>query len=250
MRTAFPASDTRPAGKAMSYGNAFGLISELYNGQLTDHESSAHIVLTIRADAENEVCIQGKSLARPWWGKLLSLCYEECSPTSANFFLKHRHIPFLDYEKGWSTGSSRPEEFSRFYSYLRVLKETEIQIAELSEDALEEESEGQSPLFSDSRLGLLSFLYRVSALDLVPVNSNLVPGLALTYGGNIRAEWRSSSDNKLVLEFLSSADLKFVFFYPDSHDPATVSRVSGNGSVLGFLDDYPRALEFLRSLSD
>ncbi len=111
----------------------------------------------------------------------------------------------------------------------------------LSEVALEEE--GQEPLSGESYLGLVSFLNGICDLNLVPV-------LGLTYEGNIRAEWRSSSNERLALEFLDSFKLKFVFFYLDSYNPIKVLRTSGNGSVLSFLEDNPRALEFLRELSD
>lgn len=111
----------------------------------------------------------------------------------------------------------------------------------LSEIALEEE--GQESLSNDSYLGLVNFLNRIYDLSLIPV-------LGLTYEGNIRAHWRFSSDERLALEFLDSFDLKFVFFYPDSYDPTKVLRISGSGSVLSFLEDYPRAWEFLRRLAD
>lgn len=87
---------------------------------------------------------------------------------------------------------------------------------------------------------------RVAAL--IPLNPELLPGLALTYEGEVVAEWRRSSDEKLVLEFLNLEDLKFMFFYPDSTDPARIRRISGSGSVESFLCEYPRALDFLRSL--
>ena len=78
-------------------------------------------------------------------------------------------------------------------------------IEELREAALEEESEGlgQLPLSDDSYRGLINFLKRVSDSGI-----EAVPGLALTYEGNIVAEWESSPDEVLSLEFLDSSSLK------------------------------------------
>ena len=111
----------------------------------------------------------------------------------------------------------------------------------LSKVALEEEE--QEPLSNDSYLGLVNFLNRIYDLSLIPV-------LVLTYEGNIVAEWRRSPDEKLVLQFLDSFNLKFVFFYPDSYDPTKILRISGNGSALSFFEDHPRTLRFLREFSD
>lgn len=130
--------------------------------------------------------------------------------------------------------------------YSEILDGIESQVKELSQDALEEEAEGQLPLSEPSRLGLVAFMDRVAAIP--PLNSELLPGLALTYEGEIVAEWRRSSDEKLVLAFLNLEDLKFMFFYPDSVDPARIRRISGSGSVESFLYEYPKALDFLRSL--
>lgn len=130
--------------------------------------------------------------------------------------------------------------------YSEILDGIESQVKELSQDALEEEAEGQLPLSEPSRLGLVAFMDRVAAI--LPLNSELLPGLALTYEGEIVAEGRRSSDEKLVLEFLNLEDLKFMFFYPDSVDPARIRRISGSGSVESFLYEYPKALDFLRSL--
>ena len=130
--------------------------------------------------------------------------------------------------------------------YSEILGGIESQVKELSQDALEEAAEGQLSLSEPSRLGLVAFMDRVAAL--IPLNSELLPGVALTHEGEIVAEWRRSSDEKLVLEFLNLEDLKFIFFYPDSADPARIRRISGSGSVESFLYEYPRALDFLRSL--
>lgn len=130
--------------------------------------------------------------------------------------------------------------------YSEILGGIESQVKELSQDALEEAAEGQLSLSEPSRLGLVAFMDRVAAL--IPLNSELLPGVALTHEGEIVAEWRRSSDEKLVLEFPNLEDLKFMFFYPDSADPARIRRISGSGSVESFLYEYPRALDFLRSL--
>ena len=118
-------------------------------------------------------------------------------------------------------------------------------IEELREAAIEEESEGlgQLPLSNDSYRGLINFLKRVSDSGI-----EAVPGLALTYEGNIVAEWESSPDEVLSLEFLDSSSLKFVFFYQCSDLADKILRISGSGSVSGFLDGNPNALKFLRSV--
>ena len=115
-------------------------------------------------------------------------------------------------------------------------------IEELREAALEEKSEGQLPLSNDSYRGLARFLNK-----LVDIGMYLVPELDLTYEGTIRAEWESSDEEFLILEFVDFCRLKFVFFYPDSPSSKTLG-ISGDGSVSDFLDHHPRAMEFLRSL--
>ena len=122
-----------------------------------------------------------------------------------------------------------------------ILEKIYPRISHLSEVAREEKE--QEPLSNDSYLGLVSFLNGICYVDFIPV-------LGLTYEGNIRAHWRSSRDERLALEFVDSSNLKFVFFYADSYDPTKIMRISGNGSVLNFLEDYPRAREFLRELGD
>lgn len=134
-------------------------------------------------------------------------------------------------------------EIKESFSKAGILKKIEPRIGELRKLALEEASDGQLPLSNDSRRGLIGFLDKIVGLGL-----DMVPGLVLTYEGNIRAEWRSSPDERLALEFTDSTHLKFVFFYPDPRSPDKTLRISGSGSVKGFLDDQPRALQFLRSL--
>ena len=134
-------------------------------------------------------------------------------------------------------------EIKESFSKAGILKKIEPRIEELRKLALEEASDGQLPLSNDSRRGLIGFLDKIVGLGL-----DMVPGLVLTYEGTIRAEWHSSPDERLALEFTDSTHLKFVFFYPDPRSPAKTLRISGSGSVKGFLDDQPRALQFLRSL--
>lgn len=145
-------------------------------------------------------------------------------------------------ESPYSRGVFFPEIRERF-SKASILKKIEPRIEELRKIALEEASDGQLPLSNDSRRGLIGFLDKIVGLGL-----DMVPGLVLTYEGNIRAEWHSSPDERLALEFTDSTHLKFVFFYPDPCFPDRILRISGSGSVKGFLDDQPRALQFLRSL--
>ena len=96
------------------------------------------------------------------------------------------------------------------------------------------------PLSGDSRRGLLNFLKRVSDSGI-----EAVPELDLTYSGNIRAEWGSSDDEFLILEFVDFFRLKFVFFHPDPLSSRTL-RISGDDLVSDFLDRHPKAMEFLR----
>ena len=124
----------------------------------------------------------------------------------------------------------------------KILDGINPRIEELSKFALREEGEGQMPLSEDSRRGLLNFLKRVSDSGI-----EAVPELDLTYSGNIRAEWGSSDDEFLILEFADFSRLKFVFFHPDPLSSRTL-RISGDGSVSDFLDHHPKAMEFLRGL--
>ena len=126
----------------------------------------------------------------------------------------------------------------------KILDGINPRIEELSKLALQEEGEGQMPLSEDSRRGLLNFLKRVSDSGI-----EAVPELALTYGGNIVAEWESSPDEVLSLEFLDSSSLKFVFFYQCSDLADKILRISGSGSVSGFLEDHRRALKFLEGIN-
>lgn len=126
----------------------------------------------------------------------------------------------------------------------KILDGINPQIEELSKFALQEEGEGQMPLSEDSRHGLLNFLKQVSDSGI-----EAVPGLALTYEGNIVAEWESSPDEVLSLEFLDSSSLKFVFFYQCSDLADKILRISGSGSVAGFLEDHRRALKFLEGIN-
>ena len=130
-----------------------------------------------------------------------------------------------------------------------ILNIIKPRVMELSEAALEEGSEGQLPLSDVSYLGLVNFLNQIVDPDLNLLPLKLIPGLVLTYEGNIIAEWQLSLDEILTLEFIDSSCLEFVFFCCDSYTPTRVARISGSGSVLGFLNDYPKALEFLRRIS-
>ncbi len=143
--------------------------------------------------------------------------------------------------------ASSPEKFPGIKNcrYMKeLLDRLEPRIEELFHAALEEEPEGQLPLSERSLRGLYGFLNEMVDRDLC-----LVPSLVLTYEGEIRAEWRSSPDHRLALEFISSTDLEFVFFYPKPSFPEKTLRTSGGGSVTDFLDDQPKALELLRSLN-
>ena len=143
--------------------------------------------------------------------------------------------------------ATSPEKFpgiKNCRSMKELLNRLEPRIEELSHAALEEEPEGQLPLSERSLRGLYGFLNEMVDRDLY-----LVPSLVLTYEGEIRAEWRSSPDHRLALEFVNSTDLEFVFFYPKPSFPEKTLRTSGSGSVTDFLDDQPEALELLRSLN-
>ena len=143
-------------------------------------------------------------------------------------------------------GHARPGRSPGLKDYLpaaEILNKIKPRIEELSRLALEEGLEGQSRLSSDSYDGLVRFLNKIAALGL-----NLIPGLTLTYEGNLKAKWHSSPDERLALEFVSPDLLKFLFFRPDPLSPDKTHRISGSWSVENFLDSHPRALEFLRDL--
>ena len=123
----------------------------------------------------------------------------------------------------------------------KILKKIYPRVEYLHKIALEEQE--QEPLSSDSYLGLVNFLNGIYDLNSIPV-------LGLTYEGNILAEWRRSHNEKLVLQFLDSFNLRFVFFYTDFYNPDNILRISGNASVLSFFEDHPRTLRFLKEFSD
>lgn len=127
----------------------------------------------------------------------------------------------------------------------RMTSEVRPRIEELEKAAIEEKPDGQEPLSQDSRRGLVRFLEELASLEL-----NAIPSLCLTYEGNIVAEWEASLDEMLSLEFTDPVFLKFVFFYRRPGLADKVLRISGSGAVSGFLDDHPRAAEFLRSLAE
>lgn len=136
-----------------------------------------------------------------------------------------------------------PEPFEM--DAFRIPDGIRTRIAELSKIALEEAEEGQLPLSDDSRRELFDFLRDLAARGL-----DMIPSLFLTYRGNLKAKWRRSPDERLALEFLGRDRMRFVFFRPDPGSPGKVLRISGSGAVSGFLDDHPRAAEFLRSLAE
>ena len=117
-------------------------------------------------------------------------------------------------------------------------------ITELSKTALEEAEDGQLPLSNDSRREFFGFFGELAARGL-----NMVPSLVLTYEGDIRAEWRSSPDERLALEFPGRDRVEFVFFRPDPDSPGRVLRTSGREVASRFLEDRPEALSFLRAFA-
>lgn len=176
--------------------------------------------------------------------------YSSLNPILAIPREQHDENPPFYYKSDSSTYASRVRRFTNLKDNLsatsrnpcaEILKKIYPRVEYLYEVALEEEE--QEPLSNDSYFGLVNFLNGIHDLSLIPV-------LVLTYEGNIVAEWRRSPDEKLVLQFLDSFNLKFVFFYTDSYDPTKILRISGNGSALSFFEDYPRTLRFLKEFSD
>lgn len=172
--------------------------------------------------------------------------YQDQAAFSENIFTAHSTL-YSSGELLSPASAMSPEKFpgiKNYRSMKELLDRLEPRIKELSQAAREEEPEGQLPLSERSLQGLSGFLNKMIDRDLY-----LVPSLVLTYEGEIRAEWRSSPDHRLALEFINSTDLEFVFFYPKPSFPEKTLRTSGSGSVTDFLDDQPKALELLRSLN-
>ena len=168
--------------------------------------------------------------------------YRADSFSSENRYL----LVYQNYTAVLPCHAMRTERSPRLKDYLpatKILNKIKPRIRELSRLALEEGLEGQSPLSNDSYDGLVCFLSKIAGLGL-----NLIPGLTLTYEGNLKAKWRVSPDERLALEFASPDLLKFLFFRPDPLSPDKTHRTSGSWSVEDFLDGQPRALEFLRDL--
>ena len=172
--------------------------------------------------------------------------HQDQAAFSENIFTAHSTF-YSSGELLSPASATSPEKFPGIKNYRSVkelLDRLKPRIKELSQAAREEEPEGQLPLSERSLQGLFGFLNKMIDRDLY-----LVPSLVLTYEGEIRAEWRSSPDHRLALEFINSSDLEFVFFYPKPSFPEKTLRISGSGSVTDFLDDQPKALELLRSLN-
>ena len=172
--------------------------------------------------------------------------HQDQADFSENVFTAHSTL-YSSGELLSPASATSPEKFPgiKNYRYMKeLLDRLAPRIEELSQTALEEEPEGQLPLSERSLRGLYGFLNEMIDRDL-----HLVPSLVLTYEGEVRAEWRSSPDHRLALEFINSTDLEFVFFYPKPSFPEKTLRTSGGGSVTDFLDGHPEALELLRSLN-
>lgn len=170
---------------------------------------------------------------------------EEYRATS--FFSENRHLSVhpndIDVLPDHAMQTERSPRLKGYLPATKILNKIKPRIEELSRLALEEGLEGQLPLSNDSYDGLVCFLNKISSLGL-----NLIPGLTLTYKGNLKAKWRVSPDERLALEFASPDLLKFLFFRPDPLSPDKTHRTSGSWSVEDFLDGQPRALEFLRDM--
>ena len=177
---------------------------------------------------------------------IVSECSNIISPLSINAsdaFEKVQSFAYVTRHKRPASLKDYLSETSQYF-FTKIMNELRPEIMELREAALEEESLGQLPLSNDSCWGLARFLNKI-----VDMGMYVVPELDLTYAGNIRAEWRSSPDELLILEFVDFFRLKFVFFYSDSSSARTFTT-SGNGAVSEFLDDHPRAMEFLRGFGN
>lgn len=157
-----------------------------------------------------------------------------------SFFSENRHPSVCHGHAMWTERSPRLKDY---LPATKILNKIKPRVKELSRLALEEGLEGQSQLSNDSYDGLVCFLNKIVGLGL-----DLIPGLTLTYEGNLKAKWRSSPDERLALEFVSPDLLKFLFFRPDPLSPDKTHRTSGSWSIEDFLDGQPRALEFLRDL--
>lgn len=176
----------------------------------------------------------------------LSPRHQDQADFSENVFTLYSAL-YISGERLSPASAMSPEKFpgiKNYRSMKELLDRLKPRIKELSQAAREEEPEGQLPLSEHSLQGLFGFLNKMIDRDLY-----LVPSLVLTYEGEIRAEWRSSPDHRLAVEFINSTDLEFVFFYPKPSFPEKTLRTSGSGSVTDFLDDQPKALELLRSLN-
>ncbi|MDH3379610.1 MAG: hypothetical protein OEQ39_22010 [Gammaproteobacteria bacterium] len=85
------------------------------------------------------------------------------------------------------------------------------------------EGDEQSPMSTLSLQNFISFISQELRLT--------SPGIALSYNGNIRAEWRKSRRQHFAVEFLPTGRVQFVVFAPDSTNPKSVDRFSGTSSA-------------------
>ncbi len=164
-----------------------------------------------------------------------------------SFSSENRHLSvhpnYIDVLPCHAMRTERSPSLKDYLRATKILNKIEPRIRELSRLAFEEGPEGRLPLSNDSYDGLVCFLNKIAGLGL-----NLIPGLTLTYEGNLKAKWRVSPDERLALEFASPYLLKFLFFRPNPLSPDKTHRTSGSWSVEDFLDGHPGALEFLRDL--
>jgi len=93
-----------------------------------------------------------------------------------------------------------------------------------------EEGDDQQGLRQESLSAFLKFLY---------IHKDRIhnqPSIILTADGNLRAEWRNHSANRVAVEFLSDNRVMFVSFLPDSKNPAHTNRVAGAAGLKSFFE--------------
>lgn len=88
-----------------------------------------------------------------------------------------------------------------------------------------EEDPEQIAISPHSLNGFLAFLKALAAHDLT------YPDIVLSPTKNVRAQWQSGMNKRIVIEFLGNKRVQFVIFRPDSNDAQNPIRLSGFSSV-------------------
>jgi len=131
-----------------------------------------------------------------------------------------------------------PEREPTATEYLSLLRNTQldyfiepiVERIQYLADLAAEEGDDQIGLRQESMSALLKFLY------IHKDRIHNLPSIILTAGGNLRAEWRRHSADRVALEFVDKDRIMFVTFLPDPKNPTRTNRVAGAAGLRSFFE--------------